>query len=186
MFTGIIEATAKVLSQTKGVLRVERPSFFTDIKEGSSVAISGICLTVTSLTKKEMSFDVIEETFSKTKAASWKPGDVVNLERAMRADARFDGHVVQGHVECIAVVVNEGTTLAVELPSAFLSFIIPKGSITVDGVALTIASVKKNQCTLALIPETLKRTTLGSLKKGDKVNIETDIFLKALYHWTQK
>ena len=332
MFTGIIEATAEIVRNDKGKLTVQRPASFDDLKRGSSVCVAGACLTVTMLTKKEMAFDVVPETLARTTLGSKKSGDRVNLERAMRADGRFDGHVVQGHVEGVGVVVSvssiplplspggkgerphRGLTpsgvlaasrrmrkdpteaeekfweavredrlgvrvrrqyrfgcrivdfyipsakLVVELdgdyhfskeqseeddmrmeyleeahgiriirfhndsvlkhldrvldtlrtvirqsspsrrgdspspperglggeggaeslltvrpPSALLPYILPKGSITLDGVSLTIIDTADGILSMALIPATLRETTLGSLAEGDRVNVETDI-----------
>jgi riboflavin synthase len=125
-----------------------------------------------------MSFDVVQETLEKTKLGSLKKDDAVNLERSMRADGRFEGHVVQGHVEGTAKVMEPGEMLTIELPSAMLPHVVQKGSITIDGVSLTVASLDGNRCTVALIPHTLKMTTLGNLRKNDDVNIETDILAR--------
>src|SRR3989338_5246986 len=105
MFTGIIEATAKIMESGSGRLVIERPASFTDIKEGSSIAVSGLCLSVEEMNKKSVRFSVVPETLRKTTIGSWKKGDPVNLERAMLADARLDGHIVQGHVEGVGEVV---------------------------------------------------------------------------------
>ncbi len=365
MFTGIIEATARLIERSDSGLVLERPKNFNDLKNGCSIAVSGVCLTVTTFDKNSMSFDVVPVTFEKSKLGSLKKGDFVNLERAMRADARFDGHIVQGHCEGVGLVVATGraptpgpspgsfdaaassdkpgegssvtfnelqgrvirslgslryppkvivqharamrkvptkaeeklwnalrgkkveglyfrrqrpigpfivdfyceekklgievdggfhkdpvvqesdalrelylqrrgisilrfsneeilenlqpvfaaiklfdnrasltqlhedersdaeglgegsrvgasremesTELDIQIPPSLLPFIIPQGSITLDGVALTVAAINNNQITVALIPTTLALTALGSLKKGDAVNIETDI-----------
>ncbi len=191
MFTGIIETTAKILERSATGLTLARPKTFDDIKEGSSIAVSGACLSVIRFNKKSMSFAVVPETWAKTKLGALKSGDAVNLERALAANGRFDGHVVQGHVEGVGTVVDikkerEGATLTIDIPPPLLPFIIPKGSITLDGVSLTIASVNENLCTVALIPLTLQETTLGRLQKGDPVDIETDIFVRALYQFIMK
>lgn len=176
MFTGIIEATAKVKKIIKTGIVLERPTMFTDIKIGSSIAVSGVCLSVVAFDKTSMTFDVVPTTFSKTKLGSLKAGDSLNVERAMKADGRFEGHIVTGHCERVGEVVDFSRgILTILIPSSLKPFIVPHGSITIDGVSLTVASFTKNHVTVALIPHTLKHSTLGSLKKGDSVNIETDI-----------
>ena len=180
MFTGIIEATARILETGDGRLVIERPASFTDIKEGSSIAVSGVCLSVEEMNKKSVRFSVVPETLRKTTIGSWKKGDPVNLERAMRADARLDGHIVQGHVEATAeaVEMENEKLLTFKVPSSLLPRIVPKGSIALDGVSLTVASMDGDRITVALIPHTLEHTTLGALKNGDHVNVETDILAR--------
>ncbi len=332
MFTGLIEATAILRDRTAQGITVERPKSFDDVKIGSSIAVSGVCLTIVDLTESLMRFDVVAETWDRTNLNDRHPGDRVNLERAMKSDARLDGHIVQGHVEGTGRVVSsipqplppeeerkkrfvgpnvlsfargmrkrstkaenhlwkalrdhqvknlhfrrqhpigslildfychalrlgievdggihdsapqkkndrlrdevlreemgvhvlrftndevlndldyvvrkieessptppsgapsprggggtgegessEGkeTKLSIEVPPDLTPFILPKGSICLDGVSLTVASIEKNIITVALVPHTLKETTLGSLKKGDRVNIETDVLTRA-------
>ncbi len=184
MFTGIVEAKAKIISKSKTGLVIERPKKFTDVKIGSSIAVAGVCLSVVKLTKQKMSFDVVPETWKRTRFRSLQKGDRVNLERAMKMGDRFDGHVVQAHSEGVAFVVHVETpymaSLQIDVPVNLARFITAKGSLTLDGVSLTVASVKKNRVTVALIPHTLKTTTLGALKKGDLVNVETDILIHGM------
>jgi riboflavin synthase len=181
MFTGIIETTAKVLRKTSTQIATERPPFFDDLKLGASVAISGVCLTVIGMTADSMTFDVVPETWAKTTLGDLKEGDTVNLERAMRADGRFDGHIVQGHVEgegrVTAVHMEEDGSRRVEiaLPEDLLLAVVPKGSITLHGISLTVARVQDDSITVAIIPETLQRTNFGLLRTGDRVNVETDV-----------
>lgn len=180
MFTGIVETTAKILTKSDSGLIVERPAMFDDIAIGSSISVGGICLSVVEFDDTSMRFDVVPETFAKTNLGGLMTGDYVNLERALRADGRFEGHVVQGHIEGTADVAEirkqkTGAELLLSIPEDIMAFVIPKGSIAVDGVSLTVASVEGNGCTIALIPHTLERTTLGDLQQGDRVNIETDI-----------
>ncbi len=177
MFTGIIEATAHVLESANGKLILGRPAIFDDIKLGASIAVSGVCLSVVAFDDTSMRFDVIAETMRKTKLGDLKIGDAVNVERAMKASDRFEGHIVQGHVEGTAIMkeMNAQHELTIELSADLIPFIIPKGSITIDGVSLTVAKIEGVLCTVALIPHTLSITTLGSLKMGDRINIETDI-----------
>ena len=177
VFTGIIEAQAAVVQKTDRQLAVERPPSFMDIAIGSSIAVSGVCLSVIQFGDTTMAFDVVPETWSRTKLGSLQAGDRVNLERAMPANGRFEGHIVQGHVEGTAEVIALSDThvLTLRLPSELILYVVPKGSIAIDGVSLTVATVDGDQCAIALIPHTLKQTTLGNLHIGDTVNVETDI-----------
>jgi len=180
MFTGIVETMAKVLQKTDEGLVLERPKIFTDIKIGSSICVFGACLSIVALDKKTMRFDIVPETWRRTKLGDLRIGDRVNLERSLRADARFEGHVVQGHVEGTSgqwgvIRGKNGVRFTVTIPEALLPFVVEKGSIAIDGVSLTVAKMEGNQCTIALIPHTLEVTTLGSLKEGERVNIETDV-----------
>ncbi|HCI03530.1 MAG: riboflavin synthase [Candidatus Peribacteraceae bacterium] len=183
VFTGIIEAQANIREITEKGISVERPESFDDIKIGSSISVSGACLSVVNFDEHLMKFDVVSETFQKTKLGSLKAGDKINLERAMKASDRFEGHVVQGHTETTGVVTNEklrieNGELIIKVCDDVLSFLVPKGSIAIDGVSLTVATIDGNQITVALIPHTLENTTLGFLDKGDKVNIETDVMVR--------
>ncbi|MBI3336218.1 riboflavin synthase [Candidatus Peregrinibacteria bacterium] len=177
MFTGIIEATAKVIKNEHGRLTIERPKIFDDIKVGSSICIAGVCLTIVDLKEKTMGFDTVPETLKRTTLGEKQAGDLVNLERALKADGRFEGHVVQGHSEAVGEILSlsKDGMLRMVYPNNLKKFIVEKGSIAIDGVSLTVARLKGNECTIALIPHTLKVTTLGLLKEGDRVNIETDI-----------
>ncbi len=184
MFTGIIESMASVMEKNPQGLSIERPKSFDDLKIGSSVCVSGVCLSIVELTPSSMRFDVIPETISKTTLGSLKKGDRVNLERAMKMGDRMDGHVVQGHVETAGEVdrvqrtEDRGMLVIVRCPLSVVRFALAKGSIAIDGVSLTIAKIQGDQITVALIPHTLENTTLGSLKKGDQVNIETDVMVR--------
>jgi riboflavin synthase len=176
MFTGIIEAIGEVVENEDSQLILTKPVLFDDLFIGSSICVSGVCLSVISFDEHQMFFDVIETTKSKTKIGLLQKGDRVNLERAMRADGRFEGHIVQGHSEGVGKVVSfDGTRLTIHLPPHLVRYCISEGSITLDGVSLTIASLKKDSLTVALIPHTLENTTLGLLKEGESVNIETDV-----------
>lgn len=185
MFTGIIESMAKVLDRRSGVLTLERPAMFDDVKIGSSIAVSGVCLTVTGLDERSLTFDVMPETVSKTTIGDHSISDFVNLERALPAHGRFEGHVVQGHVEATGEVAGkerqgEDVRLTIRVPDDLKRAIVPKGSICLDGVSLTVAAVSPETVTVALIPMTLASTTLGSKRMGDRVNIETDILVRTL------
>ena len=184
MFTGIIEATADVIEKREDGLILQRPSEFDDIKIGSSICVSGVCLSIVEFDQSSMSFDVVPETFRCSKLGSLEEGDRVNLERAMKADGRFEGHVVQGHVECTTLCVSldisseKISNPKFQIPNGLGQYIVSKGSITIDGVSLTVASVEEDTFSIALIPHTLENTTLGSLREGDAVNIETDILVR--------
>jgi riboflavin synthase len=187
VFTGIIEATAPVLSKTDSQLLVARPELFADITIGASIAVSGVCLSVISFDEDSMTFDVVEETWKKSKLGSLQEGDLINLERACLADSRLDGHVVQGHCEgvgeCISFADN---VLTVSVPEELNKFFVQKGSIALDGVSLTIADTQKNLVSVALVPHTLEHTTLGSIASGNPINIETDIVGRYLYAFTHE
>ncbi len=180
MFTGIVETTAKILNISPTGLTVERPAIFDDIRIGTSICVSGVCLSVVAFDTTSMSFDVVKETWNKTNFNALMRGDYVNLERSLKANGRFEGHVVQGHVEGTATIASvendgQGTTLTLALPEDLATFVVPKGSICIDGVSLTIATAQGDSCMIALIPHTREHTTLGDLQVGDSVNIETDI-----------
>lgn len=185
MFTGIIEATARVLDQSGTSVVLERPTTFDDIKIGSSIAVSGVCLSVTQCSETSMTFDVMPITLEKTTLGSLQKNDHVNLERAMKMDGRFEGHIVQGHIDGTGIVTslvrnNDDVRLIIALPDELLSSVVLRGSITIDGVALTVAELQGHAVTVGLIPITRQMTTLGQLKEGERVNIETDIIMKYL------
>ena len=197
VFTGLIEEVAEVLNRTDHELLIARPATFNDIRMGSSIAVSGACLTVASLTDQSMGFDVHEETWARTKLGTLNKGDWVNLERAMKISDRLEGHIVQGHVDGVARVSPQGVraggpsgdtpappTLTIEYPTELRGLIVEKGSIAVDGVSLTIAHVDDEAFTVALIPETLQKTTLRNLQIGEGVNLEADILGKYVRNGT--
>ena len=180
MFTGIVETTAAVIERSDAQLVIARPAMFDDVKIGSSIAVNGVCLTIVDLSKDAMVFDVVGETWRRTNLRTLVPSVRVNLERALAANGRFEGHVVQGHVEGVAIVKawsQDGawTQLSLELPVALAPYATEKGSIALDGVSLTVAKLQGNLVTIALIPHTLEVTTLGTRKPGDAMNVETDI-----------
>ncbi len=191
MFTGIIERTG-IIRASRSVsggqkLSVEVGSMASELTLGASVAVSGVCLTVSNTTNDSADFDVIKETLSLTTLGSKRVGDKINLERSLRVGDRLDGHFVQGHVDGLAeitsVISSSQEWVAWLRPEKTVAaFIIPKGSVTIDGVSLTIAAVDQDTFSVALIPTTLTLTTLGNLKSGDKVNIETDIVARTIVH----
>lgn len=173
MFTGIVEKTGRVVRPGR---RLEVETGWRDLREGESISVSGVCLSVAGIDGTRAVFDVHEETARKTTLPRKRKGDAVNLERALQAGDRLGGHVVQGHVDGVGTVRRAGRWLAVETPLAMQ--LQPKGSVTVDGVSLTVAELKPERFTIALIPTTLRLTTLGKAKKGDLVNVETDHLAK--------
>lgn len=179
MFTGIIDAVSPVQSVGPTTVTLRRPKEYTDVTIGSSIAVAGVCLSVTELTDDTMSFDIMQTTLQKTTLGSLRVGQAVNLERAMRADARFEGHIVQGHVDDVGTVRSfDSGVLTVEVPENLLPLIVLHGSVTVDGVSLTVSALNGQHVSVSLIPHTLATTTLGSLVVGGRVNIETDILGK--------
>jgi riboflavin synthase len=184
MFTGIIDQRGKVsgLTQRGSSLVVAAPGLST-VPIGSSVSVSGVCLTVVGSIDDGARFDVIPETLSRTNLGGLEVGDEVNLELAMPADGRFDGHIVQGHVDGTGRVLDlvrdgAGVVLVLEPPPDLMEQIVEKGSITIDGVSLTVSAATESTFEVSLIPHTLEVTTLGSLRPGDTVNLETDVLAK--------
>jgi len=189
MFTGLIQAVGKVtgVSQTAAGRRlsVDLSELAEGVKIGDSVAISGVCLTVAAVDNPVVVFDISGETLSKSTLGALRPGSMVNIELALRATDRLGGHFVQGHVDGTARVrstVRHGqfVDIAFTAEPGLLENIVAKGSVAVDGVSLTVADVNEQGFTVALIPETLEKTTLARAKVGDKVNIETDIIGKVV------
>jgi riboflavin synthase len=184
MFTGIIEQIGMVVGATdgEGALAIVAP-LLVGLDIGASVAVNGVCLTIVESTSDGARFDVVPETRSRSTLGGFEHGDQVNLELPMAADGRFDGHMVQGHVDGMGEVISlrqgeDGVVLTIAPPPELLDQIVEKGSITVDGVSLTVARVGQYRFDVALIPHTLEVTTLGSLTPGDSVNLETDIVAK--------
>lgn len=189
MFTGIIQAVGVVRSmrpQPAGArLEVDAPNLERPIPDGASISVSGVCLTVVAGDSTSIIFDVVPETLSRSTLGSLRAGHRVNLEPSLRADGRLDGHIVQGHVDGRGRVRGiersaGGQVWTFTADADLMPYIIPKGSIAVDGVSLTIAKVEGRTFCVALIPATLERTTLGGLRVGDAVNIETDIIARTV------
>lgn len=188
MFTGLVEGMAtvkEVKSQGAAVrLKIEFPAkLCDDANIGDSICLNGCCLTVVAVDRFTLTFEAGEETLSKTNLGELSPKDRLNVERSLPVDGRLGGHVVQGHVEGTARVVDtqtdgEWVTMRFELPESLIRFVVPKGSIAVDGVSLTVVDVVERVFSTALIPHTLEATTLGQRKTGDRVNIETDILAR--------
>ena len=187
MFTGLIEAVCKVKSANiaSGRLSVDLDSSANDVGLGESIAVNGVCLTVTGLNASLADFDVSPETVEKTTVGLLQAGSAVNIERALKPADRFGGHFVQGHVDGIALInkiEQRGDFRNIKFTAGdeLLGRMVIKGSVAIDGVSLTIADMNGRSFSAAVIPETLRRTTLGSAKVGDKVNVETDIIVKAV------
>ncbi len=189
MFTGIIQTTGTVLTSThkRGVriVRIRRPASW-KLLQGQSVSVDGICSTVVARGRSFFEIEFMPETLKKTTIKDFAKGRVVNLERSMTSRSVFDGHIVQGHIDARATVVqvknNRGArSISVRLPGSLTSYVVPQGSVSVNGVSLTVASVRGATCTIALVPYTLRHTNLGVLKKGDAVNIEVDIVARYLH-----
>lgn len=179
MFTGIIEVLGTVRSFDNGALVVGTPAEFLDgVAIGDSIAINGCCLTVVELTDDGFRADVVDESLRRTNLGDVASGDPVNLERAMRAGDRFGGHIVQGHVDAVGEVVSPAPDLQIRMPADLLRYVIEKGSITIDGISLTVVKVLPDGFTVALIPHTTEVTTLGRRQPGDRVNLEVDLIAK--------
>ncbi len=187
MFTGIVEELGTVAAIDHGadsaVLRIAGPTVVTDAVHGASISVNGVCLTVTSHDAEGFAVDVMAETLSRSDLGALVPGDRVNLERAMPANGRFGGHIVQGHVDGTATISgrtpgDRWETVELTLPGELTAYVVEKGSITVDGVSLTVASVTDDSFTVSLIPTTLELTTLGRKGIGETVNLEVDVLAK--------
>ncbi len=185
MFTGLVSDVGVVerVAPREGGARLSlRPRRLAtdDLALGESVACSGVCLTVVERGGGVVSFDAVPETLSRTTIGSWRPGSTVNLERALALSDRLGGHLVQGHVDAVGEVLSraaegQGARLAISLPASIAPLVAEKGSIAVDGVSLTVAAAGRDRFEVALIPETLARTTLGEARPGTKVNLEVDV-----------
>ncbi|MBI4229677.1 MAG: riboflavin synthase [Planctomycetes bacterium] len=191
MFTGIVEGTGRIaaVSGRETVrLTVEAPEPWGDVRVGASVAVDGVCLTVAACETERLAFDVIPETLRRTTLGERRPGERLNLERAMRLGDRVDGHLVQGHIDRTGILMGvrrEGgdVVLTVRAEGDAPAGWIGKGSITVDGVSLTVARVQGLEFDVCLVPETLRRTTLGGHAPGRRVNLESDMLGQWVRHW---
>ncbi|MGE7113425.1 riboflavin synthase [Lysinibacillus sp. NPDC047702] len=191
MFTGIVEdiGTVKTLqsNQQSMEITVLSAKMVEDVKLGDSIAVNGVCLTVTNFTDRELTMDVMPETVKATNLQQLAVGDPVNLERAMPANGRFGGHFVSGHVDGVGKIVRKrplanAVYIDIELSEELINYCIPKGSITIDGTSLTLFQIEKKSVTVSLIPHTYKETILGMKKIGAPVNIETDLVGKYILH----
>jgi len=189
MFTGIVEETGTLVQRTfdQGVetFEIEADKVMSDLAIGHSIAVNGVCLTVVKVAGNCFDVQVIPETLHRSNLGELASGRTVNLERAMAAKDRFHGHVVQGHVETVGyingIVNGDGEVrMTITMDNYWERYCIPKGSIAINGVSLTIAEMSAEGITVALIPLTLAQTTLGGMSVGDAVNIETDMFARYL------
>ena len=187
MFTGIIEELGSVEAiedQGDAVrLSVRGPLVVSDAGDGDSISVNGCCLTVVSHDGEVFTADVMRETLDKTSLGAFRPGTRVNLERAVTADKRLGGHIVQGHVDGTGEILSRTPSehwevVEVGLPDGMGRYLVDKGSITVDGVSLTVVTATDDSFTVSLIPETLSRTTLGIKQPGETVNLEVDVIAK--------
>lgn len=187
VFTGIVEELGEVAALAPAddtvVVTVHGPTVTTDAAHGDSIAVNGVCLTVTSVSDGRFTADLMRETLDRSSLGQLAPGIPVNLERAARVSDRLGGHIVQGHVDGTATILRRTPserweTVTFSLPGDLARYVVEKGSITVDGVSLTVAAVDSDSFEIALIPTTLDLTTLGRKEPGDQVNIEVDIIAK--------
>ncbi len=180
MFTGIVQGLGEVISFEDGSLCVEIPHL-SDIEQGASIAIDGVCLTVSGFTKDRVWFDVVEETLDLTTLASLSAGDAVNFERAAKVGDEIGGHEMSGHVSCTAMIESHSDGLMrFSLASKWMKYVTAKGFIAIDGCSLTVVEPDSTGFSVALIPETLSRTRFGSKVPGDEVNIEIDAKTQAV------
>lgn len=184
MFTGIVEERGTVLEVGAQRLVVGCRTVISDSDIGASIAVNGVCLTVVARGAADLAFDLSEETVTRSSLGRLAPGDPVNLERPVTLAARLGGHLVQGHVDAVGEIIgivrdpDGGATLTVRVPERLLRYVVDKGSITVDGVSLTVAGIAGEAVHIALIPHTLGVTTFGSAAPGDPVNLEVDMVAK--------
>ncbi|HHS13678.1 MAG TPA: riboflavin synthase [bacterium] len=192
MFTGLIEeiGVAESVNTLSGArkFRIGAKRIMEDLKEDDSVAVNGVCLTVFGVKNGSFEATAVEETLRRTTLTDLRPGNRLNLERALKVGSRLGGHWVQGHVDGIGRLVsrkNQGTglLLTVEIPEKLAPFVVEKGSIAIHGVSLTVAEIRKTRVSVAVIPHTLEKTVLSDLPPGSAVNIETDLLAKYLYKW---
>lgn len=183
MFTGIIEEVGKIKGIKKGaasaVLTIEAIKVLEDVSLGDSIAVNGVCLTVTSFTGKEFTADVMHETISRSSLGALRSGSPVNLERAMKADGRFGGHIVSGHIDGTGRITDikrddNAIWYTIGCESNIMRYIVEKGSIAIDGISLTVAKEEGTAFKVSIIPHTAEETTLSLKKTGDIVNLEND------------
>jgi riboflavin synthase len=187
MFTGIVEQLGVVTAMTEtgsGRRLVLSGPLLGELGVGASIAVNGVCLTAVSVDADTVTLDIVPETLQRSNLGELDVGGRVNVERPMPANGRFDGHIVQGHVDgvgTVAEVRNDpagGVVMTVDVPETLRRYLVEKGSVTIDGVSLTVAGMTDEGFSVALIPHTLEVTTLGSRKAGDRVNLEMDVLAK--------
>jgi riboflavin synthase len=178
VFTGIVEELGSVVSLRGPRLRLRATAVLADVELGASIAVNGCCLTVVAWGDDWWEADVSDETFRRTSLGSLEIGDAVNLERPVRLSDRLGGHLVQGHVDAVGTVVEPVPDLRVRMPADLTRYVVEKGSITVDGVSLTVVEALDDGFTVAVIPHTAEVTTLGRRQPGEPVNLEVDVMAK--------
>ncbi|MBI2842331.1 MAG: riboflavin synthase [Armatimonadetes bacterium] len=186
MFTGLIEEIGKVKAVVRGTgatVRVAAPKVAGGSGVGDSISVNGVCLTVTKISEDEICFDAVEETLARSTLGGLRPGDPVNLERAVSADRLFGGHFVLGHVDGTGTVQSfdrrpAEAVLSISAPEEVMRYVVPKGSIAVDGISLTVASCDESRFNVAVIPHTIENTNLPWKRPGEQVNLEADIIGK--------
>ena len=187
MFTGIVEETGRIKEIKRGrasaVLTIEARKVLEDVKLGDSIAVNGVCLTVTDFTSYAFMADVMHETLNRSSLGALKNGSAVNLERAMKADGRFGGHIVSGHIDGTGTITqvkrdDNAIWYTIMAEASLMKYIVEKGSITIDGISLTVATVSDTDFQVSIIPHTQANTVLSDRKTGDVVNLETDIIGK--------
>ena len=189
MFTGIIEEVGRIAGIAKQNgnrrLTVTSSQLNRELKQGDSIAVSGVCLTAAEITPQSFAADLAEETWKRTSFSRIREGALVNLELPMRADGRFGGHIVQGHVDGTGKFMAldripgaDDYRLRIEIPPELARYVIFKGSLSIEGISLTVAEIEGNKVTAAIIPHTVKMTNLKSLKPGDPINLEVDMVAK--------
>ena len=190
MFTGIVERTLEVVAVAdgNGTRAITLAHQWPDLRHGESIAVAGTCLTIAAFDEKTVRFDVIAETLDKTTLGKLEAKSVVNVERSLRLGDRVDGHFVQGHIDGVGEVVDQsedaaGWRVTIEAPHAVAPYLVPKGSICVDGVSLTITEVKGNRFGVAIIPTTIQLTTIGRLHATALVNLEADMLAKTVVNF---
>ncbi len=188
MFTGIVEELGTVLAREGPRLRVGARTVLEDIEMGASIAVNGTCLTVVGWDADGgwWEADVVDETYARTALGALAPGHRVNLERPLRLSDRLGGHLVQGHVDGVGDIVAPAPDLQVRTDPALLRYVVEKGSITVDGISLTVVAVLPDGFTVAVIPHTMEVTTLGRKGPGEPVNLEVDVtakYVERLLSW---
>lgn len=187
MFTGIVEEVGEIVAVERGadsaVVRVRGPKVVADATHGASIAVNGVCLTVVEHDADTFTVDVMAETLERSSLGDLSPGSPVDLERAMAANGRFGGHVVQGHVDGTGTIVSrrpgdDWEVVTISLPPQLARYVVEKGSITVDGVSLTVSALAADAFEVSLIPTTLSATILGAAPVGARVNLEVDVLAK--------
>lgn len=195
MFTGIVEEVGHIAQIKKqgefAVITIRAKKILSDVHLGDSIAVNGVCLTVTSFTEAQFTADVMSETLKRTSLGELNINSPVNLERAMPANGRFGGHIVSGHIDGTGVIMaitsaNNSTWYRIKTSTKLMRYIIEKGSITIDGISLTVVDTTEDSFSVSIIPHTIKETNLGSKKVGGLVNLENDIVGKYIEQFLLK